>query len=129
MEDKAESQLIYIWKERFTPSKYQCPQCGQLVLNDNWPPDYWSGNGSFSMAGEGVMEVKGSQKCVCLPCKIAFRVFIREVWRGDSVQNSEMGHSEIVPLVERDGFLLTPHDVWREGYKAEHGAYPQEVYA
>jgi hypothetical protein len=50
-----------------------------------------------------------------------------ETFSWDTVER-EVNYSETVPLVEKDGILLTPHDVSREKHKEEHGEYPVEVY-
>jgi len=48
-----------------------------------------------------------------------------EIGKPDEVKTTI---SDIVPLVEKKGFLLTPHDVKTEQYKEEHGEYPKESY-
>ena len=119
---------------RFPESRFKCPLCKQKALEDNWPPNYGSYAGTTGGQG-GFTREESSQKCVCVPCRVAFRVGVRKVeeW-NDEVQemlvteNQEF-YSETVPLVEKDGVLLTPHDVWREEYKEEHGEYPLEAYA
>jgi len=103
-----------------------CPVCKQQALADNWPPNYWHSSGGWSgiEGEESHWYTEGSIKCVCLPCKIAFRYF----QAGDG-NTWETRYSEQIPLVEKEGKWLTPHDVWREEYKQEHGEYPQEAYA
>jgi len=107
----------------------KCPQCGAEVLEDTSPPNYWQGettteNGiyidvSFSLGGI---------KYVCERCRIAFKVgYYRKTMDGTLVEEKKESY-DIVPLVEKDGWLLTPHDVWREKYKQKHGQYPHEVY-
>jgi len=120
-------------RERFPPSEYLCPQCGGPALMDEWPPNYWGGKSwGNDITGELHSEDSGSIKHVCCACKIAFRVncsIIREV-SADGVEKREelYAYADIVPLVERDGEWLTPHDVQKDEYKAEHGEYQQEVY-
>lgn len=108
---------------RFPPSRHKCPQCGGATLADNWPPNYGGGASMYLGDGNVVHTFYGSQKCVCLVCKIAFV----HSYRMDGGEYQGDAHN-ITPLVERDGFLLTPHDVWREDYKVEHGEYPREAY-
>jgi hypothetical protein len=105
---------------RFPPSKFQCPDCHHLLLEDNWPPNYGGGS-----AGGSSWTTSYSQKCVCLPCKTAVRVSVRE----SSNAPKTIEFSERVPLVQHtDGTWLTPHDVRREQIKAELGEYPTESY-
>ena len=111
------------WK-RFQPSIYNCPHCKQPALEDTWPPNYGSGVGCADYTKES-----GSIKHVCKPCRLAFVVgYVKETRSGQVLQDSVSYYDE-QPLVECGGFLLTPHDVWREDYKAEHGEYPTEAYA
>lgn len=116
---------------RFPPSKQLCPSCGQPALEDTWPPDYGGG-----CVGPHGSESYGSMKFVCVPCRVAFRASYRErrrhvddgtYWGKEEIER-EVTLSETVPLVEMDGFLLTPHDVWREDVKKRTGKYPQEAY-
>lgn len=112
---------------RFPPSRFKCPQCNEPALEDTWPPNYWGGSGSFGQDAE--FNRSGCSKCVCVPCKISFVVSVREQYKGTEKVLDEQKPYDVKPLVERDGFLLTTHDVWREDYKAEHGEYPYEAYA
>ncbi len=122
---------------RFPKSKQLCPGCNQSCLMDTWPPDYGSTNGAIMEGGGSWAKSTGSQKFVCVPCKIAFRVFYMEetrriddgTHRGKREVTREINVSETIPLVEKDGYLLTPHDVWIEEYKDEYGEYPTERYA
>lgn len=115
---------------RFPPSKFHCPQCGKWALQDNWPPNYGGGSGYFDLATGGmVYESGGNIKCVCLDCRIAFVVHVFRRTQGvQEIEAVETVH-DVVPLVESGDYLLTPHDVYRENYKAEHGGYPGESYA
>ena len=117
---------------RFPRSKQLCPKCGQPCQEDRWPPDYWTSTGDGT-----VFESSGSQKFVCTPCRIAFRV-LEYKKRSHIDDGTFMGRedvyrkltvSEITDLVEKDGFLLTPHDAWREEYRTQNGKYPVEAYA
>jgi len=119
---------------RFPPSKYTCPQCGKPALQDDRPPNYSSSRCSGNMdTGAFEANTSGSVKHVCRGCKIAFRV---NWWKTnkrssfDAAEEEEKGHAcvNIVPLVECDGELLTPHDVQMEEYKAIHGEYPVLTY-
>lgn len=110
--------------KRSLPSKYKCPQCGNSTLRDEGSPNY----------GGGVVigrrsENSGTIKHVCEPCKIAFLV---HWWRiadyatdfheeGESISN-------ISPLVERDGYLLTPLDVQDYEYFDKHGVWETRIY-
>jgi len=109
---------------RFPQSQTKCPLCNQNALEDKWPPDYGSGatGGEFS-------RFEGSQKYICLNCKVAFRVSYKKETKNGEIIVDETKYSETVPLIEQDGYLLTPHDVWRENYKKENGEYPKEIYA
>lgn len=109
---------------RFPQSDTKCPLCKKNTLGDLWPPNY----GSCSSAFDNV-HVETSQKFVCVDCKIAFRVFYKKEIKDDKVIIDETKYSEVIPLVEQDGYLLTPHDVYRENYKKENGEYPSESYA
>ena len=106
-------------RTRFPPSRHACPQCGGATLADNWPPNYGGG-----MSGGGINKSWGSQKCICMACRIHF-VHSESTETGQSPQASD--HA-IVPLVEHDGYLLTPHDVRREEEKERTGEYPVERY-
>lgn len=117
---------------RFFTSSYTCPECGHLALADNWPPNYGGGSGCGTF-----QESHGSQKCVCVPCKIAFRV--SEVHKQKLVGMSmvtvehNVTYSENVPLVlgtvdRLKGKLLTPTDVSDEKYFKEHGKFPRVAY-
>ena len=86
---------------RFPPSEFNCPNCGQKALNDNWPS----------------IAPRGSRKFVCVSCRIAFRA---------SCGENAIKYSFILPLVKQDNYLLTPYDVWREHHKQEYGEYPME---
>ncbi len=104
---------------RFPPSRHACPQCGGVTLADNWPPNYGGGSG-----GGGIWKSWGGQKCICLACRIHFE----HSYYDKTGQPREEHIHNITPLVERDGYLLTPHDVWREEEKIKTGSYPQEAY-
>lgn len=97
--------------ERFTSSQYPCPQCQGEALRDDWPPNYWVSNGHIR---------RGDLKCICENCTIHFVV----EYEGEQYQ-----YKDITPLIFRDGYWLTPNDVWREDYKVIHGEYPLEAYA
>ena len=109
---------------RFNRSVFKCPQCGGETLQDDWPPNYTHGSGSSDH-----YESWGHVKCVCLSCRIAFVMDYSNKWSNDIDQREhlEQAHN-IAPLIERDGVLLTPHDVKREEYKEKHGEYPRESY-
>jgi len=117
---------------RFPPSRQLCPNCNQATLEDRWPPDYGGGSSGGKFSKTWV-----SQKFVCVPCRIAFRVSYHEtieyVDDGTFLGNKKVDRTvtvlETVPLVEQDGCLLTPYDVGQEEYKREHGEYPSEAYA
>jgi len=114
--------------DRFPESKQLCPECKQHALYDNWPPDYGGGS-----SGGDISKSWGSSKFVCIRCKIAFRVSFKTTTRhtddgtfaGRHETETEISISKTVPLVEKDGYLLTPHDVYREDYKEKNGEYPQ----
>ena len=117
---------------RFIESRQLCPHCQQPALEDNWPPNYGGGS-----SGGGFSTMSGFQKFICVSCRIAF--IISYMIKTEHIDDGTfMGHdkieekitvSEHVPLIEKDGYLLTPHDVWREKIKAETGHYPSEAYA
>lgn len=111
---------------RFPRSEFECPDCDQPLLKDNWPPNYGGGSaGGGGTSGRSFWSTSYSQKCVCLSCKTAVRVSVRD----SSSSPRTVEFSERVPLVQHaDGTWLTPHDVWRETYKIEHGEYPIESY-
>ncbi len=111
---------------RFPPSDFKCPDCQQTLLQDNWPPNYGGGSASGGgLGGRSYWTSSRSQKCVCLRCKTAVCLTIRE--SSDNPRTVEF--SERVPLVQSEhGVWLTPHDVWREKYKAQNGEYPSESY-
>lgn len=111
---------------RFPPSEFKCPDCQKPLLEDNWPPNYGGGSGGGGgMGGKWFWTSTSSQKCVCLSCKTAVRLTIKE--SSDTPRTVEF--SARVPLVQHeDGTWLTPHDLWREEYKTEHGEYPREAY-
>ena len=74
-------------------------------------------------------ESGGNIKCVCLDCRIAFVIHeFRRTQGAREITATETVH-DILPLVESGDYLLTPHDVYLEQYKAEHGEYPRESYA
>ena len=111
---------------RFPPSEFRCPDCNGKLLQDNWPPNYGGGGGGGGGAdGQWFYWSNSSVKCVCLACHTAVRVSIAT----SSNAPSRIEYSERVPLVQGDdGIWLTPHDVWREKWKAENGEYPSESY-
>lgn len=113
--------------KRFTPStQYKCPQCGGVPLRDDWPPNY--GGGSVREEnGIVISESGGNVKHVCVPCRISFIVSWWEKYVGDESTRGHQMH-DIKPLIERDGFLLTPKDAWQYEYKDKHGVWPQECY-
>jgi len=86
-----------------------------------------------------ISETSGSVKCVCIPCRIAYRVSYQEKQELQEVGEfktqawitveKKTEFSETVPLEERGGVLLTPADVRDEDYKEEHGEYPQIAFA
>lgn len=106
--------------QRFRCGDQLCPRCGKPALEDHWPPNYWF---LFFEPGDERGCERGSMKYVCVPCKTAFLVSY------DGPIPAERKVSEITPLIEKGGKLLTPHDVWTEKYKEEHGEYPQESYS
>lgn len=126
-------EMLLNGRTRFPPSLHKCPQCKLQALADNWPPNYGSGN-MYVDAGKGSRSSSGGrQKCVCKACKIAFAVvsskeMVYHVNGAVDVLKDEHEVCDVVPLVERDGCWLTPHDVWREDYRVEHGQYPREAY-
>lgn len=113
---------------RFVPSphSFKCPKCANSVLEDTWPPNYSTitSSGAF---GTNVTMRSGSVKCVCKNCRISFIVSFSDRMENLS-RTYEEWYSSSIPLVEKDGIWLTPHDVWREKYKDEHGEYPMEAY-
>lgn len=124
---------------RFLESRFECPQCGEGALEDAWPPNYWGGNSSFGPEDEGGESenfTMSGMKHICEKCKISFEVHYYEKTRyevkghlsGWKPIETKMDYAKIAPLEERDGFLLTPHDVWQEEYKEKHGEYKTEVY-
>lgn len=115
---------------RFPESEYKCPKCGGETLEDIWPPNYGGMKGCFSVEdGSSNFESSGSVKCICLNCALFFVVsYWEKTINGKTVERKEAIHDE-TPLVELNGKYLTPHDVWRENYKEEHGEYPSEAYA
>ena len=114
---------------RFPRSKYDCPNCHEPALEDTWPPNYFTANSTMSADfGESESESWGSVKHVCKQCCIAFRVGWSEKRENGKLVEDETIYSETTPLEKRDDIWLTPHDVWREDYKEEHGEYPAESY-
>lgn len=109
--------------QRFAPTeRYRCPQCGGPVLQDTWPP-----NRSGGVMTPVRTEAYGSIKHVCLTCRIAFKVkWVHRFERGKTQDRFDI--ADVVPLVERDGYLLTPHDVQRFKYFDEHGVWPKEAF-
>ena len=120
---------------RFPISTQVCPECKQHALYDSWPPDY-GGGADYSGGAGAVSKSWGSSKFVCIPCKIAFRISFKKTTKhiddgtfiGKSETETEISVSKTVPLVEKDGFLLTPHDVFMEEYKEKNGEYPQVAF-
>lgn len=133
--------------ERFPKSHTPCPECGGETLRDEWPPNY--GGGSLNQ----YQSISGSNiKHICLHCRIHFMVHVYEHQSMDGnpitvelpdlfvittktldANNRLLGVvgysiSSIRPLVERDGKLLTPHDVVRYEYHDKHGIWPIESY-
>jgi hypothetical protein len=117
---------------RFPPIPVACPECGKHMLEDTWPPNYGGCSGSGTCEKE-----YGSVKCICVACRmhytIAYRRERRKVEDGTFLGKWTVKQEERVvekaALVERDGVWLTPHDVYREEYREEHGEYPLEAYA
>lgn len=117
---------------RFPPLSQVCPHCGEKLLEDTWPPNYCSGSGG----GHG-WESSGSVKAVCTQCKLFFLIYWKESHKhsddgtllGYDVVEREQEFVKELPLIERDGYWLTPHDVSREEYRDKHGEYRKEVYA
>lgn len=108
---------------RFAPTRrHVCPRCGGPVLQDNWPPNTSGGN----MDTVGI-QAHGSVKYVCQACRIAFRVKWTHRFEQGQAQDG-FAVTGITTLVERDGYLLTPHDVKRFKYFDSHGVWPTEVY-
>jgi len=108
---------------RFPVSKHNCPRCGGPSYKDEWPPNYWQ-SGSYTDENKQYHHYSGGTiKHICTTCKIHFLVHHSEI---DGIK--EISCSNIVPLVEKDGYLLTPRDVAQEEYKAEHGEYFPESY-
>src|SRR5579871_1928332 len=108
-----------IHSRRFAPTgRYTCPQCGGPVLQDNWPPNYSSGTMTPVLT-----EAYGSIKHVCLNCRIAFKVkWVHRFEKGSGHDHFDV--ADVTALIERDGHLLTPHDVKRFKYFDEHGVWP-----
>lgn len=114
--------------KRFIPSRFSCPECGNAALEDTWPPNYAGGHGGINAETKVYFYTSGGNvKCVCKTCRLAFKMAYQKTIDGKSETYEEHAHS-IVPLEERNGMWLTPHDVWRENYKDEHGEYPRESY-
>lgn len=115
---------------RFSRSLHHCPQCDKVALCDNWPPNYGGASGSISLSGGDFFssESGATIKHVCKSCRIAFVISTYEKTTSGQVVETRADAHNIVPLVEQDGFWLTPHDVWREEYKQKHGEYPAESY-
>lgn len=120
----SEARLIELGNYlRFAPTeRYHCPQCGGPVLQDNWPPDY--AGGTMSPAR---IEAHANVKHVCLACRINFRVRWSRIFEAGHAHES-FEFADIVPLVERDGHLLTAHDVRVFAHFAEHGVWPKGAY-
>lgn len=130
---------------RFEESEFPCPQCGSPALRDEFPPNYWSMSGSW----DGSWHTDGNQKYVCLHCAISFvDHYVDDCRYADThVLDTSKGHvtgfpvnpvkqiineiheiEDVIPLVERDGKFLTPHDVWRDDYEREHGEKPLDAW-
>jgi len=105
-----------------------CPHCEEQMYLDNWPPNYWGGSSSiFEEPGKYISKDSGRNKYVCVNCCREVHIFMwREGKDGVTTHGEEIIYNE--PLVERNGKLLTKHDVWREDYREEHGEYPREAY-
>jgi len=120
---------------RFPKSSQLCPKCKQPTLEDTWPPNYCGGGTVFDGSNRQNISY-GSKKFICLPCKISFVVSYSETteyiddgtFLGNRKTDRNLACSEPVALVERDGYLLTSHDVCREEYKQKHGDYPTDAY-
>lgn len=108
---------------RFTPSEFTCPKCGGKALRDEWPPNYWS-----SVGAGGRTETSGNVKCVCMHCKVQFRVYESRITDITGPSTYEATYTEPEPLFQLDGVWMTNHDMWRETYKVDHGVYPREAY-
>ncbi len=108
---------------RFRPSRYRCPRCNRLALEDNWPPNYGGSKGCFR-DGALHFESGGTVKCVCVHCRVWFEVHWANI---DGVETALPSVAR--ELVLHNGKLLTPHDVWRQKYFDEHGEWPREAYA
>src|SRR3972149_1749330 len=89
---------------RFHPSEYQCPQCKQNAIDDDWPPNYGGGRtmGGGSKGFSGIFRWGSSQKCVCLNCKIAFIVWEENETHSlrPELNKFDMGYRDVVPLVQ-----------------------------
>lgn len=72
----------------------------------------------------------GSDKFVCLKCKTFYNWgYEQETHSRDRHLNKyDEAFSKPKKLKKMGDKYLTPHDVWREKYKAEHGEYPIEAY-
>lgn len=118
----------------FPLSKVKCPKCGELSVEDNWPPDYEEGVSTFT--GDAVLgyksaeKITGSKKHVCMNCRVAFRYFYEKEYNHSdySIKTIKDGYSKTVDLVEKDGYLLTPHDVYVQEQVEKNGEY-HESYA
>jgi hypothetical protein len=107
---------------RWQVSDFICPQCRMYALEDTWPPNY-----SHGMYGMDISEVSGNVKHVCIFCSIAFEInYHRKTERGKTLETNAAFN--VTPLVERNGFLLTPHDVWRYEEHDKTGKWPHEAY-
>ena len=108
---------------RFRWAGVKCPLCGQEALADEWPPNY-CGCAMRINYEKGTSSIRewGALKCVCVPCRVAFSIHWEE-------SRQDVKYSETVPLVEKNGKLLTPFDAWCEEYKEEHGEYPVLAFA
>ena len=114
---------------RFYKSTHKCPQCGGETLVDNWPPNYGGGNASYGPNTDYTSEYGADIKHVCVKCRISFSVYEAKKYINNNLVGEKNDVHDIEVLVEKDGYLLTPHDVWQEEYKDKHGQYPPEAYA
>lgn len=120
----SESTLIeFTNARRFLPSRHRCPQCGGATLEEHFPPSY--GGGTYSTTRS---EWDSSQKLVCLACRIHFVRYEYHRRETGAADIDDVRMMNIVPLVERDGKLLTPHDVRCYAYYDKHGVFPVSEY-
>lgn len=112
-------------QDRYPITEKQCPICGNPLLEDNFPPNYWQ----FSGGNHGGT-FSGSQKYICLSCITEHEISYQGKWddNGKEIERTEKIEST-TPLVLMGELYLTPFEEWNESYKQEHGVYPNVAYA